>query len=68
MKQWIGYNLGKDYAKVYCHPDYLIHMQSTSCKMLGWMKYKLELRLPGEILMTSEMQVTPPLCQKAKRN
>ena len=36
-------------------------MQSTSCKMLGWMKHKLESRLLGEILLTSDMQMIPPL-------
>ena len=44
----------KEYIKaVYCHPDYLTYMQSTSCEMLGWMKHKLESRLPGEISTTS---------------
>ena len=41
-------------------------MQSTSCEMLGWMKHKLGSRLPGEISTTSDMQMTPPLWQKAK--
>ena len=41
-------------------------MQSTSCEMLGRMKDKLESRLPGEISITSDMQMTPPLWQKAK--
>ena len=41
-------------------------MQSTSCKMLGWMKHKLESRLLGEISITSDMQMTPPLWQKVK--
>ena len=41
-------------------------MQSTSCEMLGWMKHKLESRLLGEISITSEMQMTPPLWQKVK--
>ena len=45
---------------------YLTYMQSTSCDMLGWMKQKLESRLPGEIPITSDMQMTPPLRQKAK--
>ena len=36
--------------------------------MTGWMKYKLESRLPGEISITSDMQMTPPLWQKAKMN
>ena len=42
------------------HLDYLTYMQSTSREMLGWMKHKLESRLPGEILITSDMQITPP--------
>ena len=69
MEQQTGSKLGKEYVKaVYCHPAYLTYMQSTSCKMLGWMKHKLELRLPGEILITLDMQMTPPLWQKVKRN
>ena len=36
-------------------------------RMLGWRKHKLESRLPGEISITSDIQMTPPLCQKAKR-
>ena len=53
MKQWTGSKLGKEYIKaVYCHPAYLTYMQSTSCKMTGWMKHKLESRLPGEIWIT----------------
>ena len=46
---------------VYCHPAYLTYMQSTSCEILGWMKHNLESRLPEEILITSDMQMTPPL-------
>ena len=43
MEQWTGWKLGKEYAKaVYYHPAYLTYMQSTSCKMLGWMKHKLK--------------------------
>ena len=53
---------------IYCHPAYLTYMQGTLCEMLGWMKHKLESRLPGEISITSDMQMTPPLWQKAKRN
>ena len=54
MEQHIGSRLGKEYVKaVYCHPAYLTYMQSTSCKMLGWKKHKLESRLPGEISITS---------------
>ena len=49
---------GKEYVKaIYCHPAYLIYMQITSYKMLGWMKHKLESRLPGEISTTSDMQM-----------
>ena len=43
---------------VYGHPAYLSYMQSTSCEMVGWMKHKLESRLPGEISITSDMQMT----------
>ena len=64
-----GFKLGKEYIKtVYCHPVYLTYIQSTSCEMLGWMKHKLESRLLGEISITSDMQMIPPLWQKAKRN
>ena len=49
MEQQTGSKLGKQYIKaVYCHPAYLTYMLSTSCKMAGWMKHKLESRLPGE--------------------
>ena len=53
---------------VYCHPAYLTSMLGASCEMLGWMKHNLESRLPGEISVTSDMQMTPPLWQKVKRN
>ena len=69
MEQQTGSKLGKEYVKaVYCHSAYLICMQSTSCEMPGWMKHKLESRLPGEIPLTSDMQMIPPLWQKVKRN
>ena len=62
MEQQTGFQLGKEYVKaVYCHPAYLTYMQRTSCKMLGWMKHKLESRLPGEISITSGTQTTLPL-------
>ena len=68
MEQQTGSKLGKAYVKaVYCHPAYLTYMQSTSWEMLDWMKHKLELRLPGETAITSDMQMTPPLWQKAKK-
>ena len=67
MEQQPGSRLGKEYVKaVYCHPAYLTYMQSTSCKMLDWMKHKLESRLLAEISVISDMQMTPPLWQKAK--
>ena len=67
MEQQAGSKLGKEYVKaVYCHSDYLTYMQGISCKMLGWMKHKLESRLLGEISITLYMQMTPPLWQKAK--
>ena len=70
MEQQTGSKLGKEYLEaVYCHPAYVTAMQSrTSCEMPGWMKHKLESRLPGEIPITSDMQMTPPLWQKEKRN
>ena len=53
--------LGKEYIKVvYRHPAYLTYMQSTSCEIQDWKKQKLESRLPGEISITSDMQMTPP--------
>ena len=56
MEQRTGSKLGKEYVKaVYCHPAYLTNMQSTSCKMLGWVRHKLESKLPGEISITSVM-------------
>ena len=69
MEQQTGSKLGKEYVKaVYCHLAYLTYMQSTSCEMPGWMKHKLESRLPGEISIISDTQMTPPLWQKVKRN
>ena len=59
MEQQTGSKLGKEYIKaVYCHPAYLTYMQSTSCKMPGWMKHKLESRLLEEIPITSDTQMT----------
>ena len=69
MEQLTGSKLRKQYVKaVYCQPAYLTYMQSTLCKMLGWIKHKLESRLPGEISITSDMQMTPPLWKKVKKN
>ena len=67
MQQRTGSKLGKEYVKaVYCHPAYLTSMKSISCEMPGWMKHKPESRLPGEISITSDMQMTPSLWQKVK--
>ena len=60
FEQQTDSKLGKEYIKAaYCHPAYLTYMQSTSCKMPGWMKPKLESRLPGEISVSSDMQMIP---------
>ena len=68
VEQQTGCKSGKEYIKtVYCHPAYLTYMQSTSCEMPGWMKHKLESRLLGEISITSDTQMTPPLWQKQRR-
>ena len=49
MEQQNGSKWRKEYVKaVYCHPAYLTYMQSTSWETLGWMKHKLESRLPGD--------------------
>ena len=69
VEQQTRSKLGKEYVKaVYCHPAYLTSMQRTSWETLGWIKHKLESRLPGEISITSDMQMTPPLWQKVKKN
>ena len=58
MEQETGSKLGKEYVKaVYCHPAYLTYMRNTSCEMAGWMKDKLESRLPGEISITSDIEM-----------
>ena len=65
MEQQTGSKKEKEYIKpVYCHPAYLTSMQSTAWETLDWKKHKLESRLPGEISITSDMQMTPPLWQK----
>ena len=69
MEQRTGSKLGKEYVKaVYCHPAYLTYIQLTSWEMPGWMKHELELRLPGEILISLDKQMTLRLWQKVKRN
>ena len=69
MEQQTGSKLGKEYVKAaFCHPACLTYILSTSWETLGWMKHKMESRLPGEISITLDMQMTPPLCQKVKKN
>ena len=69
MEQETGSKLGKEYIKaVYCHPAYLTYIQSASGELPGWMKHKLKSRLLGEISITSDMQITPSLWLKVKRN
>ena len=68
MDQQTGSKLEKEYVKtVYCYPAYLTYMQNISCEMPDWMNHKLESRLPGEISTTTDIQMTPPLWQKAKK-
>ena len=67
MEQQTAFKLGKEYVKTaYCHPVYLIYMQTTACKMLGWIKHKLESRLQAEISRTSDTQMTPPYGRKQR--
>ena len=69
MEQQTVSKEGKEYVKaVYCHPAHLTYMRSTSCEIQSWMKHKLESSLPGEISITSDMQMTPALWQKVKKN
>ena len=69
MEQRIGFKFRKEYIKaVYCHLAYLTYIQNISREMPDSMKHKLESRLPGEVSMTSDRQMTLPLWQKAKRN
>ena len=69
MEQQTGFKSGKKYAKaVYWLSAYLTYMQSTPCEMPGWMKHKLKSRLSGEISITSDMQMTPPLWQKVRKS
>ena len=64
----VWFQIGKGVCQGVCSPAYLTYMQSTSWEMPGWMKHKLESRLPGEISITSNMEMKPPLWQKAKKN
>ena len=74
MEQRTVSKLGKEYVKaVYCHPAYLTYMQSTSCKMLGWMKHKIagrninNLRYADDIsLMAESKEELKTLLMKVK--
>ena len=67
LKQQTGSKLGKEYVKaIYFHPADLTYMQSKPCKMMGWMKQKLESILLGEISITSDMQMTHPYGRKQR--
>ena len=67
MEQQTGSKSGKEYNKaIYCYPAYLTYMQSISREIRDWMKHNLKSRLLGEILITSNMQMTPHLWQKMK--
>ena len=71
MEQQTGSKSRKEYVRaVYLTylTAYLSYMQSMSCEMPGWMKQKLESRLPGKISITSDTQMTPPLWQEVKKN
>ena len=69
MEQWTGSKLEKEYVKaVYCHPAYLTYMHSTSCEIPGLLKHMLESRLPEEISIPLDIEMTLPLWQKAKKN
>ena len=69
MERQTGSKSGKECIKaIYCHPAYLNNMQSISYEMPGWMKHKLESRFPGEISITSDIQMTPLQWQNVKRN
>ena len=69
MEQQIDYKSGRESIKaIYGLPAYLTYIQSTSCEMPGWIKHELESRLPGEISITSDMQMTPQLQQKVEKN
>ena len=69
MEQQTGYKLGKECPKpAYCYPAYLTDVHSTAHRVHDWVKHNLESRRPGEMSISSDMQVTQPLRQKVKRN
>ena len=62
------FQIRKEVRQGYCHSAYLIYMQRISCEMLGWRNHKLESKLPVDISITSDTQMTPPQWKKVKRN
>ena len=65
---WLQIGKRVSFKAVYCHLAYLTSLQSTIYETLGWMKHKLKSRFPGEISITSDMQMTSPVWQKVKKN
>ena len=66
MKQQTGSKSGKEYVKaVYCHPAYLLY-EEYIMRNIRLDEAQQESRLLGEISITSDTQMTPPLWQKAK--
>ena len=61
------FQIRKGVCQGYILSPFLLNSLSTLCEMPGWMKHKLESRLLGEISITSDMQMTPPLWEKVKR-
>ena len=69
MEQWTGSKLGKEYVKaVYCHPAYLTYIAEYIMQNARLDETQVGIKIVGEISITSDMQMTPPLWQKAKRN
>ena len=68
-EQWTGSKLGKEYVKaVYCHPAYLTYIAEYIMQNARLDETQVGIKIVGEISITSDMQMTPPLWQKAKRN
>ena len=69
MEKHTGSKSGKEYIKaVYCHPAYLTYMQSTSCKNAELDEAQAGIKIAGKISIISDMYMTLPLWQKAKKN
>ena len=69
MEQQTGSKSGKEYIKaVYCHPDYLTYMQEYIMRNTGLDEAQAGIKIAERISIISDMQITPSLCQKAKKN